>query len=278
MSFDVVYKFLAWDDYEPESNKIITERKIKMSNSKSWGADYPEWKLPFDWDSVSQEQIYEKVYERATIEVAMIGIEKLRVKDVTEHAENLMKKVKFWDEENQISTERDFFELLNSVTGAFCTTTNWDNSEMWEKWGHLGQGYCVGLNVKELRKIDMLSGLCDLVNYYPPENIPSISPISSNSIEAAINEFRIQLFSIPDRYSFEKEFRFTKINSNPDGTVTKPFTEEERIVDLPIKCYSSITLGNSISDSDKNSIINSAKISLPKIPIYSLAGGNRVLI
>jgi len=269
-----IYRFLIWDSYD-SSNRIITHNEIKLNNPEPWNAeDYGEWKLPFDWWE-NEDKINNKLYERAAIEVMTIGIETLEVVDVEEHYNNL--KLAFWDTKNLDKLESEFFDELYACTGAFCTSVEWDNVKMWETWGNLGEGYCVGLNLSELRKVEKLRGLNSPVNYYSSNSIPKISIFEPKTLENTIGDFHKQLFSVPARLDYEKEFRFTKINSDEKG-FPYPYTTDDRIVKLPISCYDSIYFGYEISSQDKQEILNCIDVLLPDVKKFQLSYENKRLL
>jgi len=260
---DTVYKYTYWDDKSEISN-IIKTKTIKLNNPSAWDADYEEWTLPFDWDSITRDQINRIVAERATKE--LLAEEKLNEITLQNRIRELESKLMFYDKKNRQKIEEEEIEKLKKYVGAFCTSTTIDSLKMWEGWGLQGAGYVVSFNVKELLKNPKMNGLNKEVNYYPPEKLPKISPLEPNDLQGIIEEFELQLFSIPEKNKIEREYRFTKINIK-EGKLT-PYTKEDRLVKLSNECYKSIILGYRMPIKHEKELLESISQNLKDIPIY----------
>lgn len=257
-----VYKYRLWDDQEPSINRIITDREIRFTSPSGLLADYPECQLPFRYDLITEEDLQKKSVQLAKIQYPNIkGNRKAR------YIQEIRKNMKYDDRAFREKVERDFKDYMDKVLGVFCTSLKFDDIKIWETLGVLGQGYCVELITDELLKLPAFSGGIGYVNYYKYSDIPVIKPIHHTSRER-IEDAMTRIINVPIKYSYEQEFRFTKLNSVTKNGRPVPYKENERIVSLPIEAYSSVKLGYDISEYDKNAIIRSARESLGDTPIF----------
>lgn len=134
-----------------------------------------------------------------------------------------------------------FRKEFSNTHGILSLCLNPNNDYMWKNYGDNHQGYCVGFEVSELASHCCSGGI---VEYCEP--IPSIDYVN-DSLEVQIKK---TLFSKSKEYSIEEEYRFLIMK------LGQHLTDEDRVVKLPNNCFKEIYLGEKMSSSDRNEIMD----------------------
>lgn len=92
----------------------------------------------------------------------------------------------------------------------FCASDSKTNLHLWETFGGLSTGYCVGLNTAVLMDVGNI-GMMGKVNYYRHGEEPINSPLYLNDkqkLEEALDE----IYNVPVLYAAESEYRMVRTN------------------------------------------------------------------
>jgi hypothetical protein len=215
---------------------------------------------------VTEELLLEKIKQDARREFIWIP-----EKDVEIRAIKRLKDCKFNDLKNRAEVEKWSNKIQDDNLGIFCASTKRDSIEMWDKFGNLHEGYCVGLIPAEIIKNPRLFGTIGKVDYYPSHKPPEIIPINLTEKDA-IKNMTIKNFSVPDNFVYESEYRIAKYNYIQNKLTGRferiKFNQDSRRVPIPESCYKEILLGSDISDKDRYEIIETCKNTMPNVPIY----------
>lgn len=257
----VLYKFRMWDD-EP-NDYILKNLSIRLASPFELQADYSETILPID-ESVIDEEYKDKVaFHEAKRLYPNLDPLLLLLK-----AHQLRESMTI-----DIVSEREWAyqhnrQRNNAVRGVFCASYTYKHLDQWVHLAGNATGFAVGLDLKSLYMHSKILGSASFVNYYDETNPPKVQPYSFSAEESNRKTF-MELYNVPNRYEYEREFRIVRTNHryNKEGKVAA-YTEEERMISLTPDNYCEILLGIDISDEDKADIINIRNKNLPSVPIF----------
>jgi len=257
----IVYKYRSWNDGDNNAvNRIITHQEIRLTKPTGLLADYHECSVFQDYDSVTEDDLMRKAAEMVDLKFPYAR---------PAHRHNLIRKFRgmmvFEDPEHRKRVEKDHYTQLDNTIGVFCTSMESTNLKIWEYLGNLSKGYCVGFRTSLLYGKNF--GTAGKVDYYDPQDPPKVKPISFSDKER-IDKSMVELFSVPNTYEYEAEYRFTKLNIGKDGTRVVNYTNQSRLITLPLEAYQCVILGSDIEESDKDEIVFACSETLPGIPIY----------
>ncbi len=257
-----VYKFRIWND-SPRDH-IVKRRTIRLASPLELQADYPELRLPIDETII--DEAYMKRVARAEArkiypflnenDIERIAINEVRPKltlDIKDEREWAYIKIR---------------EFSNAVNGVFCASYTFEDIIQWEYIANLGKGFAVSLDMKKVYLKREIFGTAGYVQYYPSNKIPTIKPYCFTEEERIERMFK-QIFAVPDKFSYEKEYRIVRSSQRYDeeGNVA-PFQESQRIITLNMEDYTGILLGYDMDAVEKDELIQVCKIQLQGIPIY----------
>jgi hypothetical protein len=242
----IIYKYRDWTNNKHK--RIISEREIYFANPYDCDEQY-ECNLPTDYDSVGKEDLYQYFVQTAP------DYGYIAEKDKHEIAKKMITESPFNSIEHRIRSEKLMRTELNERLSVFCTSEHKDSLHLWNVFGANQTGFCVGINTLKMFNKSESFAACAKVDYYPIGTPPMIKPFSLTEKEKLEKMLRI-IYSLPDIYSNEDEFRFSKIN------IIK------REVILPEECFEEIILGEKMDSKHEKEIINLIKINLPKCRIY----------
>lgn len=258
-----VYRYEDWEN-EIDLNPILVKREIRLAKPSDFAADYPECSLPNDYSQVTEENLNKLAYQRATQWYPnLIG------KNLRKEVQRLRSEMKIEDPEHRRESERINNEYLDQVLGVFCTALTFEDIQIWEHIGDLGQKICIAFHTEKLWKFEKMYGSAKHVDYYPFDKPPKLSPFSF-SPEERIKKAIDRIYSIPDKYAYEQEFRFAKLGTDKKKEHPQPYSDEGRIVKLPKEVYSELILGYGMSDSDKKEVKKARDEYFPELPIWEL--------
>jgi hypothetical protein len=231
-----------------------------MASPESFGADYNECRLPYDFDAVTEEHIERWIiqndqdidqYLTRRVMNENYGISGALLKGkVSELKWNHL----FYDEANRAEFMLYDRQRTNEILGVFCTSYNIISCATWTELGNLGTAYAIEFDTNCLHHF--IQGATQEVVYYNRLNPPKIFPLSysyEDRVAKALKEVRC----VPNSCIDENEIRFTK---------TKDNWSEDRAITLSNECYRAIYVGPECRDNDE--IIQARNQHLPNIPVY----------
>lgn len=267
----IIYKFRLWND--PPNDNILRELQIRLASPFELQADYSETILPID-ESVINEEYKRKV---------AINEAKLLYPSIPHQAQllvasQLMASMTIDDKEEREQSYRRSRIRNNEVRGVFCSSYTFENMDQWVYLAGDATGYSVGLDTKKVYLNDKILGSADYVKYYDESNPPKVPPYSFTQQER-VNKSMMELYNVPDRFSYEREYRMVRTNHRYDksGKVAA-YTEEERMVQLTPDDYIEILLAIDINEKDKNEILHVRDEKLKLVPIFETTTANGKII
>ena len=267
----ILYKYRMWDD--EENDNILNILQIRLSSPFELNADYPETILPVDESVITEEyktrvalHQAQKMYPNSPYPLQLFNAYQLRDKMTID-----IKEEREWA--YQQSRIRN-----NEVRGVFCATPFYQHMDQWVHLAGNATGYVVGLDTKSVYMNANVLGSAGYVEYYDESNPPKVPPYSFTDEESHRNLF-MELYNVPDRYTYEREYRIVRTNHRYDktGRVAK-YTEAERMIQLKPDDYKEILLGVEISEGDKLEIIQVRDKNLKETPIYQTEYVDNIVI
>jgi hypothetical protein len=161
-----------------------------------------------------------------------------QIKEVYRIAEIINSDIEGYQKQND-----DFIiEKINSHIGIISFSEIYDNMLMWSHYADFHKGYCLGYNTKILKEElgDTNGG-----RIFYTDNYPSIDPL--NQVDLLMS--RMQTNIKATCWSYEKEFRITKLFKNQDSI---------RTFNLSNNVISELYLGVKISTENRKMILEKA--------------------
>lgn len=240
-----LYKYRSWKN--PKHKLLLTDSQIYFASPFDCEEQH-ECNLPTDYDSITEKMIYDFSYKNAHERGHILE------KDRHEFAKNMIKNSPFYDKTHRVQIEEEFRKDLNKKLSIFCACEQKDNSNLWSSFAAGHKGFCVGLNTKKMFNNKEIFGAGGKVEYYPIDSPPKVRALSLTSEERLENMMQI-IFSLPDIYKNENEYRLTKMN----------------LQNKPVKIYDEaieeIILGDQMSIKEKEEIIKISKDRLPNVEL-----------
>lgn len=236
-----VYKYRNWTN--PEHKRLLTDNEIFFAAPNKIDEQH-ECNLETDYDSISLEKIYEFAYSRAE----EWGVTDEEIK--RNFAEMTVKTTPFFDEAHRASMEERFRQTLNERLTIFCVSEFNNNTTLWDSFAGGHKGFCVGINTKKMFDNKEILGGGGKVNYYPPKEMPKRNALTFSSLESIDDMLKV-IFSLPDFFSSENEYRLFKMDI------------KDRQAKISQESIEEIILGTYILKKDKDQIIAVSKEKFP---------------
>lgn len=244
---DIIFKYRDWDD--PKHKRILTEREIYYASPYE-SSDIHELTLEKDYSGVTDDDIYKFIYKTAPER----GYFTHEQRD--EIAKIMVKKTSFHNPRYRKNVETIFKQQLNRRLSIFSVSEHRDNNNLWNVFANGEMGFCVGLSPEAMFECGAVFGTAAKVKYYDTGNPPVIKGSISKSFEESVEETYELIYSLPDIFMDEDEFRITKMDI------------PNRQINLTPECYRQIILGSKISNKSKAEIIAISQKNFPDCPIY----------
>lgn len=236
-----VYKYRNWTN--EEHKRLLTENEIYFSAPLNIDEQH-ECNLETDYDSVTSQMIFDYAYMRAP-EFGIIDEANRNL-----FAKNTVNFTPFYDAAHRVSMEERFRQDLNNQLSIFCVSEQKDNLNLWDSFSGGQTGFCVGINTRKMFDNKEILGGASKVDYYPIKNMPKRKAFCFSELER-IQDMLNVIFSLPDFFAKEDEYRIFKLNiKNRQAKISQESIEE-------------IILGQFIKEEHKQEIIQIAKIRFP---------------
>lgn len=245
----VLYKYRDWES--PLHRRILKEREVYFASPDSFIDQY-DCHIPRRFDLLTDDQILTKYRTDLKEQFPAWEDERLEKEAVVWAKRGLLR-----DKENIEYYDEKFWEEFNLLFGVISLTPIPDSKDMWIKYANHYSGFCVGFKSLELFEDSEHFGAGGPVSYY--EKLPILIPYQEDSI---IEHMR-QIYSKEMKWSFEKEYRLSKINIR------------NRAVSLPLTAYSEVIIGPKICRQYKKDIIRTVTKLLPNVVLRELYFENK---
>jgi hypothetical protein len=232
----ILYKYRTWN--KSEHKRLLTHCELYYASPDEFN-EITECNLDYDYNSVSEEDIYKFCEEKVKIDYKDYCISE---KEFKEKVQELYSKNLFHDLNHREKSKRENREILNKSLSIFSASQHSNNARLWSTFTNERRGYCVGIDFTEIYKNDEIFGSCGRVEYYDEKNPPKISPISLSTDERVFKMMKL-IYSLPNRFIEEDEFRFTKMYI------------KEKIVKLNPNWISEVILGSEMNKKDELEIL-----------------------
>lgn len=238
---EIVYKYRDWNN--PVHKRVLTHREFYFASPNECQEQY-ECNLPVDYDQITSDLAYRFYYETAPSYGYITDEDRKAI------ATEMVQKRLFDAPEHRVVTEQKFRSRLNRDLALFCVSPFKDNFNLWEVFADSQTGFCVGLNTAKLVSNEQLIGSGGVVKYYKTGEPPKVPAISLND-EERIKKMMTIVYSLPDIYSEEKEYRFAKM-----------YLPDRRFI-LPVDCFAEVIVGSSMPDDNVNMIRQLVENNMP---------------
>ena len=158
-------------------------------------------------------------------------------------------------EEFQKEFEKIEYSEMDQHYGILSLSARWNSILMWSHYGDFHKGFCVGFNEEKMR-LSNLFGKGGPVEY--SIEYPEINPLEPEDLMLKLFK---QTHSKSKEWEYEQEYRLTNLYSNLPKN-------DERIVKIPSEFIEEVNLGVSISNKNKQDIIQICKNR--NIKVYQL--------
>jgi Protein of unknown function (DUF2971) len=241
-----LYKFREWKDTRHKT--ILTDRLVYLSPPSGF-EDPLDCKIPVRYNLMSHRDLNKLFFNTS-------------VKRHPNWSKSQHKKwSKKWMKQSPIRNPKKYNHLekkfaieLDKILGVLCLTPIVENLELWKKYSDNHKGFCVGFDGKGLLGDFEKFGASGTVEYF--EKLPLIRHDEDEKTKI----FK-QTFSKLTKWSFEKEFRTTKL---------KPYEalgEVWRKVLVPDNRFVEIIFGALIPEDDKLEITQFVKKRMPHVKL-----------
>ncbi|MCK8143429.1 hypothetical protein MW871_16175 [Flavobacterium sp. I-SCBP12n] len=252
----IVYKYRDFNDVNHK--KIIQNQEIYLSKSSKFNCPY-EMDVKIDREYVKDELNRRKYYQN------FLKLSSLYDPEI----ERLLKEVIITDEK-LTNHENLLKEEYDKMFGVFSMSETYRNKRLWKDFGANKKGFCVGIDF--LKAIPINEGFRGRINYVKREELPKKKILDIEGIDKYIMSFLDWIFTLPEQYYEEQEYRFTKtINS-----------DLERFKKISKESIYEIIIGEKMSKTNQKEIIEMINIYLPntkiKKLIYSKIGFKEIVI
>ena len=239
----VVYKYRDWDnDFH---KRTLLNCEIFLSSPSRFNDPY-DCKIPIAYWKLADDI---KLRNEYFPQVVKKHFPKLTPAEHSEKVEWLMKDPKFTDPKWHEDQEVESHDSIAKTFGIISLSEHKDDIRMWSHYSNSHTGFCIGFKSEKLFFNDYRFGTGGKVNYV--NEFPIILPTEDSS-----EQITKILYSKSKVWSYEQEYRLTKINAS-DTTVR--FTPDE---------VEEIIIGCSTNDSNTESILNICKCNLPGVPVF----------
>lgn len=247
----VLYKYRTWS--KEEHKRLLTHHEIYYASPDELD-ELTECNLDRDYNSITEEMIWEFSRQEAQREVENGRIE---IHKLLNRTKELFETNKFYELDHRKHTEKEYRIHLNNVLSIFCASEISINERLWNAFAGFKSGYCVGLDFTEIYLNDAVFGTCGKVNYYDEKEPPKIPPISLSSDERVLNMMKL-IYSLPDKFEREDEFRFSKMHI------------QNRRVSLKPEWIREVILGSEMDSTSEAEVIELVKANYPGAKLKKL--------
>lgn len=242
----ILYKYRDWNN--PYHKRILLENRAFFAAPNSF-EDIKDCNVPENFPPLSK--LYDLFLERSK-------------KDNSNYSRAEHRKyARYWSKhsplanptklKNEVKIYNDLF--FNSRFGILSLTANSENDIMWEKYGNMHTGFCIGFNADIL--FNVVAGGGGNVLYV--DDLPIIDFIKDDFREKHIKN----TFYKEKKWEFEQEYRLHK-------TWKRTISDVERNIEFPINCIVEIILGKNMSEPYKQEIKDIMKSKYPHAKIKEL--------
>lgn len=241
---EILYKYRDWEN--PLHRKILREREIYFASPGSFIDTY-DCHIPRRYDLLTDDQILNKYRKDLKKQFSAWGTEMLEKEAKTWFDKGLLR-----DKERIIFLNNEFWRDFNKIFGILSLTPVPLSKEMWIKYSNDYSGICVGFKSLYLFRDSKHFGAGGPVSYY--SELPVLIPYQ----EDPIIEHQRQIYSKEEKWSFEKEYRLSKLDI------------KNRAVTIPLAAYSEVIIGPKIRKNNKKDIIRIVTKRLPSVALKEL--------
>lgn len=157
------------------------------------------------------------------------------------------------------SHENSLQQNYDEIFGVFSASETYRNQRLWNDFGDNKKGFCVG--IEYLKAIPMnYGGFRSRISYVKTEDLPKSKLLDIEGTDEFVKSFLNWIFTLPQQYSEEQEYRFTK-------TI---FNETERKKIIPKESIYEIIIGEKMSKTDRTELIELVESNLPHTKIKRL--------
>lgn len=240
---NIIYKYRNWKNQVHKT--ILTERKIYYPTPLQMEAVH-ELFFDMDFTRLDDKDLFYEYFYNSPLNKSLTPESKASEANFRLNNSPILKP------ENRGNLRELFRRELDKHTSVFCASEHKDNLNLWNQFGGNHEGFCVGLNLKEIAKNPEVFGSAKKVNY--GESPPLIHAYSMSESETR-DRFFTCLYSLPKMFSNENEFRLVKINVK----------EKENI--LPDYYFNEVILGCNIPSNHKTEILSIIKNNFKTIKV-----------
>ncbi len=233
----ILYKYRNWSD--DNHKRLLTENELYFSPFRGFGSNSNEYVLDYDYDNTTDHEIFSYFYNQAR-SLENITDELVRRFYASYH----MERTDFRNPDHQRNVRVKHRNRINCTTGILSMTDSYANETLWKDFACNFEGFVVGLDSNFMFNtngvIDCIAGFVD---YYSPSNKPFLRfPITD---EIAFNNYLTNVFSLPEIFENEEEFRLVKsVNTT------------ERLYPFDVDNIREIILGYRISRNSRREILD----------------------
>lgn len=243
---EVVYKYRNWNNLEYK--RILTHNEIFFAHPLDCQEQH-ECNLQYDYDSLTERMIYDYGYMIAPQFGCFADNERRKF------ANHLVKNSPIYCKGFQIRHEENLRRDLDSYISIFCVSEHRDNYNLWSTFAKGQTGFCIGINTRKMYSKANNFGGSGKVQYFPLDEMPKIRPFYFSHAEI-LEDFTKTVFSLPDIYKEEDEYRLIKLDSG------------ERRINIREECFEEIILGELISKANKEEIVKISKGRFPHSKLF----------
>lgn len=244
-----LYKYRIWR--KPEHKRMLTDVELYFAPPLDCDEQH-ECNLKRDYSLLTDQMIFDFSYRTAPKNLYNSEEERMAL------ATRMIKESPVHDPQHREEMHTYFREKLNGILSIFCASEHKDNFSLWQTFGDQQEGFCVGLNPRKMFENQEIFGSGGKVQYYSLDNPPKIRPLCFTE-EEHIEDMMKVIFSLPDKYAKEDEFRLSKMFLNNKQVKINPHAIEE------------IILGAEMGSEHKEEIIAVVKKILPHAEVLQAA-------
>lgn len=237
---NILYKYRNWKD-EFHKN-VLLKNELFLSYPKNFNHPF-DCKIGVNHHLLNDEAKVE-TYVKNLFEKHNKAITERRI-DIEAYLLHFRERIKDLDAFQKEYEELEF-SAFSRFLGVLSMSKRWDSILMWSHYGDFHRGYCIGYNEAKLRNSGNFGGGGN-VTY--SNDFPIIDP--NIEMETMEKSFLQTHYKAKD-WEYEEEYRLIKMFS--------PYSnkEQSRLMHVKDDFIEEIILGISISEEDKNEILENA--------------------